>query len=103
MLRDIPKLVDKFKDLFKWLNPVNDRINNIAKRISGINLKGLGSVGGVGKADVENIRQYNVEAERQNSFFGQNIQDRRVLQKILQEQKAELESINEKIFEQTRL
>lgn len=84
------------------MNPVSDRINNIAKRISGINVKNLGSAGVIAKADVDNIRQYNVEAERQNTFFGQNLQDRRVLQQLLKEQKAELEDINKQIFEQQR-
>lgn len=41
MLRDIPKLIDNFKDWFRWLDPVEKKIDNIASNIAGIDVKKL--------------------------------------------------------------
>lgn len=47
----------------------------------------------IDKQDVDNMRQYNVETERQNSFFGQNINQRKQLEEQLKrQQKAQLKT-----------
>ena len=41
LLQDIPKLVDNFKGWFRWLDPVEKKIDNIASSIAGIDVKKL--------------------------------------------------------------
>ena len=44
MLRDIPKVIDKFKGLFRWVDPINTRINNMASKIAGISMNKLNAL-----------------------------------------------------------
>lgn len=101
MLRDIPKLIDNFKDWFRWLDPVEKKIDNIASNIADIDVKKIDAVNGVNgsapggiidKEDVDNMRQYNVETEKQTSFFGEYNQQRKILNQQLKQQKANLEA-----------
>ena len=41
------------------------------------------------------MRQYNVETEKQTSFFGEYNQQRKILNQQLQQQKANLEATRE--------
>ena len=54
----------------------------------------------IGKKDVDNIKQYNIETEKQNQYFGQNIEQRKILKQQLIQQEADLQRINDKIVEQ---
>jgi septal ring factor EnvC (AmiA/AmiB activator) len=99
LLQDIPKLIDNFKSWFRWLDPVEKKIDNIAKDLSGIDPSKLNTTATasatatIDKEDVDNMRQYNVETERQNSFFGQNIDQRKQLEEQLKrQQKAQLKT-----------
>ena len=47
----------------------------------------------IDKEDVDNIRQYNVETEKQSTFFGDYNQQRKILNQQLQQQKSNQEAL----------
>lgn len=85
LARQLPNIKNQFKDWAESLGLVNRRIKDIAKTdLSKVNAGGAGTAGGtvtaasgiIKKGDVDNIKNYNTEVERQNTFFGQNKQAR---------------------------
>jgi septal ring factor EnvC (AmiA/AmiB activator) len=106
LLQDIPKLVDNFKGWFRWLDPVEKKIDNIAKDLSGIDPSKLNTTATasatatIDKEDVDNMRQYNVETEKQTSFFGEYNQQRKILNQQLKQQKANLEATREAVLKE---
>lgn len=74
----------------------------MASKIAGLDVNKLNAVNGPGgdakasiidKEDVNNMRQYNVETEKQNTFFGDYNQQKKILNQQLQEQKANQEAV----------
>lgn len=52
----------------------------------------------IDKQDVDNMRQYNVETERQNSFFGDYNHQRKILNEQLKQQKSNLEAVQKSLW-----
>lgn len=102
LIKQIPSLVDKFKGLFKVLDPVNQKINNIASKLLGFDvaklnaLNGSGS-GGQGSAE---IKAQNAELSKQTTTYYPALLDQRkkllkTLEKQLKDYESELDYLNQ--------
>ena len=91
LIKQIPSLVDKFKGLFKVLDPVNQKINNIASKLLGFDVTKLnalnGSGSGSGGSGVEQIKAENVELAKQTTtYYPALLDQRKKLLKTLEDQ-----------------
>jgi chromosome segregation ATPase len=107
LLNDIPKLIDNFKGWFRWLDPVEKKIDNIASNIANIDLKKLDASGNgdpkfdvIDKKDLDTVKQYNIETEKQNQIFGDYNKQRSILNQQLQQQKTHQESVKTALQEE---
>ena len=107
LLNDIPKLIDNFKGWFRWLDPVEKKIDNIASNIANIDLKKLDASGNgdpkfdvIDKKDVDTVKEYNIETEKQNQIFGDYNKQRSILNQQLQQQKTHQESVKTALQEE---
>lgn len=82
-------------------------MSNIAADIAKLDATKLNALNGankasaqggiIGKEDVDNMRQYNVETEKQNTFFGDYNRQKELLNQQLQQQKANQEAVKKSI------
>lgn len=112
LISDIPKLINNFKSWFRWMDPVEKKIENIASNIASIDVKkldaassgapsaGAPSAGAFDKQALDTVKQYNVETQKQNQIFGDYNKQRAILNQQLQEQKTHQESIKKELQEE---